>query len=31
MGMGIKGLRFAGVAAGYATGYVIDNFYFEEK
>ena len=29
--MGIKGLRFAGVAAGYATGYVIDNAYYRKK
>jgi len=29
MGMGIKGLRFAGVAAGYLTGYTIDKFSFK--
>jgi len=28
MGMGIRGLRFAGVAAGYASGYALDKFYF---
>jgi len=26
MGMGIRGLRLVGVAAGYATGYAIDTF-----
>ena len=29
--MGISGLRFAGVAAGYASPLVIDNFYFKKR
>ena len=29
--MGIRGLRFAGVAAGYASGYALDKFYFLQK
>ena len=29
--MGIQGLRYAGVAAGYAAGYAIDNFTFIKK
>ena len=26
MGAGIRGLRFAGIAAGYAAGYAVDKF-----
>jgi len=31
MGMGIRGLRVAGVAAGYMTGLVIDKFYIDKR
>jgi len=31
MGMGIRGLRYAGVAAGYAGGYAIDTFYINKQ
>jgi len=31
IGFGIKGLRLAGVAAGYTGGYVFDKFYHRLK